>query len=63
MQGRSNATVFMGRCTKGIVQAAVQGSRARPYRVGTRIKPLSERDSVRVEKVMAGRALFMRASR
>lgn len=44
---------------KGVVEATVQGSRARPYRVSIRIKPLPERDWVRVENAMAARALFM----
>ena len=42
----------------GEVRAAVQGSRARPYRVRIAVPALHERDWARVERVMARRALF-----
>jgi uncharacterized Zn finger protein len=43
----------------GRVTALVQGSRARPYRVGIQLKPLSGKDWERVERALAERALFL----
>ena len=44
---------------KGVVEAQVQGSRPRPYRVRLGVEVLSERDWTRAEKAMASKALFM----
>jgi uncharacterized Zn finger protein len=44
---------------KGVVEAHVQGSRPRPYRVRLGVEVLSERDWTRAEKAMASKALFM----
>ena len=44
---------------KGVVEARVQGSRPRPYRVRLAVEPLSERDWVRAEQAMASKAIFM----
>lgn len=44
---------------KGVVEARVQGSRARPYRVRLGVEVLSNRDWGRAEKAMASKALFM----
>lgn len=44
---------------KGVVEARVQGSRARPYRVRLGVEVLSNRDWARAEKAMASKALFM----
>src|SRR5215831_13378587 len=43
---------------KGVVEARVQGSRVRPYRVRLGVETLDERDWARAERVMAGRAAF-----
>ena len=42
----------------GQVEALVQGSRAKPYRVVIRLKPLSDKDWAKVTDTMAARALF-----
>ncbi|MFY1687070.1 SWIM zinc finger family protein [Plantactinospora sp. WMMB782] len=42
----------------GEVTAVVQGSRARPYQVSIRFRPLSERVWGRLEKLLAAQALF-----
>lgn len=44
---------------KGVVEAHVQGSRPRPYRVRLGVEVLSEADWTRAEKAMASKALFM----
>jgi len=44
---------------KGVVEAHVQGSRPRPYRVRLGVEVLGERDWTRAEKAMASKALFM----
>ncbi len=44
---------------KGVVEAHVQGTRPRPYRVRLAVKVLSEQDWARAEKAMASKALFM----
>jgi uncharacterized Zn finger protein len=43
---------------KGIVVAKVQGSRARPYSVEIKLKPLSEKDWGKVTDAMASQAVF-----
>jgi uncharacterized Zn finger protein len=43
----------------GVVEARVQGSRPRPYRVRLGVDTLSERDWSRAEAAMAGKAVFM----
>lgn len=43
---------------RGEVEARVQGSRARPYRVRLALKPLSDRDWTAAQRAMASRALF-----
>ena len=43
---------------KGVVDARVQGSRPKPYRVRLGVQPLSERDWARAERAMAGKAVF-----
>jgi uncharacterized Zn finger protein len=43
---------------RGEVEARVQGSRARPYRVRLAVKPLSDRDWAAAERAMASKALF-----
>ena len=42
----------------GQVEALVQGSRAKPYRVVIRLKPLCDKDWAKVTDTMAARALF-----
>ena len=42
----------------GVVEARVQGSRPRPYRVRLGVETLDEADWSRAERVMAGRAAF-----
>jgi uncharacterized Zn finger protein len=42
----------------GVVAALVQGSRAKPYSVVIRLKPLSDKDWVNVTDAMAARAIF-----
>jgi uncharacterized Zn finger protein len=42
----------------GLVTAAVQGSRARPYRVRIQVLPLTARQWERAERELAARALF-----
>ena len=44
---------------KGVVEAQVQGSRVRPYRVRLGIDVLGETDWIRAEKAMASKALFL----
>src|SRR5215510_97654 len=44
---------------KGVVEAHVQGSRPRPYKVRLGVEVLSEPDWMRAEKAMASKALFM----
>lgn len=44
---------------KGVVEAHVQGTRPRPYRVRLAVEVLSEEDWARAEKAMASKALFM----
>jgi uncharacterized Zn finger protein len=43
----------------GVVEAQVQGSRARPYRVRLAVQPLTEADWDRAERAMASRAVFL----
>src|SRR5215472_13128649 len=43
---------------RGVVQARVQGSRARPYRVRLGVETLEEEDWERAERAMAARAVF-----
>ncbi|MBO0684470.1 MAG: SWIM zinc finger family protein [Candidatus Dormibacteraeota bacterium] len=43
----------------GVVDARVQGSRVRPYRVQVAVKPLSDPDWARAEEAMASKAVFM----
>jgi uncharacterized Zn finger protein len=43
----------------GVVEAAVQGTRVRPYRVRLGVQMLSEGDWARAERAMAAKALFM----
>ena len=43
---------------KGVVEARVQGSRARPYRVRLGVEMLDEQDWARVERAMAAKAVF-----
>jgi uncharacterized Zn finger protein len=43
---------------RGVVEARVQGSRVRPYRVRLGVEPIAERDWARVERALAARALF-----
>jgi uncharacterized Zn finger protein len=43
---------------KGVVEARVQGSRARPYRVRLGVETLDERDWARAERAMAAKAVF-----
>ncbi|MBO0683094.1 MAG: SWIM zinc finger family protein, partial [Candidatus Dormibacteraeota bacterium] len=43
----------------GVVEARVQGSRVRPYRVQVAVKPLSDRDWDMAERAMASKAVFM----
>jgi uncharacterized Zn finger protein len=43
----------------GVVEARVQGSRARPYRVRLAVRPLAEADWDRAERAMASRAVFL----
>src|SRR5262249_16792245 len=45
--------------SKGVVEAHVQGTRPRPYRVRLAVEVLSEEDWARAEKAMASKALFM----
>lgn len=44
--------------TKGEIQARVQGSEAKPYRVTIRLQPLSDRQWQAVLEALAGRAIF-----
>ena len=44
---------------RGIVEAAVQGSRPQPYAVSIRVKVLSDAQWTRVEAALATRALFL----
>ncbi len=44
--------------SRGLVEAHVQGSRARPYRVRLAVEPLDERDWARAEEAMAAKAVF-----
>jgi len=44
--------------SKGVVDARVQGSRPRPYRVRLGVQPLDERDWARAERAMAAKAVF-----
>src|SRR5215510_15212257 len=43
---------------KGVVEARVQGSRPRPYRVRLGVETLDERDWQRAERAMAAKASF-----
>ncbi|HKF77452.1 MAG TPA: SWIM zinc finger family protein [Candidatus Dormibacteraeota bacterium] len=43
---------------RGVVQARVQGSRARPYRVRLGVETLDEHDWARAEQAMAAKAVF-----
>jgi uncharacterized Zn finger protein len=43
---------------KGVVEARVQGSRARPYRVKLGVETLDEADWARAERAMAAKAVF-----
>jgi uncharacterized Zn finger protein len=43
---------------KGVVEARVQGSRVRPYRVRLGVETLDERDWARAERAMAAKAVF-----
>ena len=43
---------------KGVVEARVQGSRVRPYRVRLGVETLDERDWSRAERAMAAKAVF-----
>jgi uncharacterized Zn finger protein len=61
--GRGRSYARRGQVTSldikvGQVEALVQGSRARPYRVLIRLKPLSEKDWNKVTEAMAARSLF-----
>jgi uncharacterized Zn finger protein len=61
--GRGRSYARSGQVTKldiqvGQVEALVQGSRAKPYRVLIRLKPLSDKDWNKVTDAMAARALF-----
>lgn len=42
----------------GVVEARVQGSRPKPYRVRLGVETLSDRDWARAERAMAGKAVF-----
>jgi uncharacterized Zn finger protein len=44
--------------SKGVVEARVQGSRPRPYRVRLGVETLDERDWARAERAMAAKAVF-----
>jgi uncharacterized Zn finger protein len=47
------------RVRRGTVEASVQGSRSRPYRVRLGLEPLGEEDWERAEEAMAARAVFL----
>jgi uncharacterized Zn finger protein len=60
-RGRSYARrgqVLELKVSAGEVEARVQGSRARPYRVRIGVKTLSEKDWARAERAMAAKAVF-----
>jgi uncharacterized Zn finger protein len=44
--------------SRGVVEARVQGSRPKPYRVRLGVETIAERDWARVERAMAARAVF-----
>ncbi len=61
--GRGRSYARQGQVTSldiqvGQVEALVQGSRKRPYRVVIRLKPLSDEDWAKVTDAMAAKALF-----
>jgi uncharacterized Zn finger protein len=61
--GRGRSYARQGQVTSldiqvGQVEALVQGSRANPYRVVIRLKPLSDKDWAKVTDTMAAKALF-----
>jgi uncharacterized Zn finger protein len=61
--GRGRSYARQGQITSldiqvGQVEALVQGSRARPYRVVIHLKPLSNKDWAKVTDAMAAKALF-----
>jgi uncharacterized Zn finger protein len=61
--GRGRSYARQGQVTSldiqvGQVEATVQGSRKKPYRVVIRLKPLSDKDWAKVTDTMAARALF-----
>jgi len=61
--GRGRSYARRGQVTSldiqvGQVEALVQGSRARPYHVVIRLKPLSDKDWAKVTDAMAAKALF-----